>query len=203
MTTAHDARVAQCHARSARGSLGPGRSGRPGGRRATVGSTAIPGLTTTIGDRERVLRQLHTEFAQLEEDFAAKMTTRDARDPLWQWWQIAGVPTLAEWHAFYADQIDSWWSKFSTDWDVYTDWQERLVRLREASAGKLKQAGKHLETPDPVNLPKVPWKGLGEDARHAVDETAKILKYAGYAAIGVAGLLVVSNVVSTTSRARR
>lgn len=169
-----------------------------------TGSTVIPGLTTTVGDRERVLEQLKTEFRQLELDIASKMQHQDNRDPVWQWWQIAGKPTVDEWLAFYADQVDSWWAKFSTDWDVYTDWQKRMIRLREAAAAKLKELGRHrLDTPDPVNLPGIPWEGLGEGAQHAADEAAKMLKVAGYTAIGIAGAFAIAAIASSAIRSRR
>lgn len=162
-------------------------------RRASVGSTLIPGLTTTVGDRARILEQLHTDFAQLQGDIFTAAGWRtdhpevDESSPAWLWWQSQARHTLDEWQKFYANQASSWWAKFSTDWDVYTSWQERLVALREATKAELARAGRRLTSPDPVGIPRTPW----DRARDLTGDVRDTLKTVGWVAAGVGGLLVV------------
>ena len=155
--TAYQARLAR---------LKSGRAtSRSQGRNAmlAVGSTVIPGLTTTVGDRERVLEQLHTEFIQLQSDiFGAAGWKPDRQitneeNPIWQWWGRVAHPTVEEWQKFYADQVGSWLTKFFTDWSVYTDWQKRLVQLRKLAKDQLALAGHRMESPDPIGIPTTPW----------------------------------------------
>ena len=155
--TAYQARLAR---------LKSGRAtSRSQGRNAmlAVGSTVIPGLTTTVGDRERVLEQLHTDFAQLQGDIFAAVGWRtdhpvvNEKSPIWQWWEVDARPTVEEWQKFYADQAESWWEKFSTDWSVYTDWQKRLIQLRTLAKDQLARSGHRINSPDPVNIPRTPW----------------------------------------------
>lgn len=171
-----------------------------------VGSTVVPGLTTTVHDRELVLEQLHTDFAQLQGDIFAAAGWRsdhpvmDPKSPIAEWWELDVRPTIEEWQKFYADQAGSWWSRWQTDWDVYTGWQDRLVALRQIARSKLAQHGKKLQSPDPAKIPRVPWQGLGDGARDTATDLAKLMKYVAYAAIGVGGIYAVSSIASITRR---
>ena len=159
----------------------------------TVGLTLIPGVTTTVGDRERVLDQLHTDFAQLQGDVFAAAGWRvdhpvaDEASPVWRWWEAEARPTVEEWQKFYAQQVSSWWAKFSTDWDVYTAWQERLLKLRQAAADQLAQSGRRLTSPDPVAIPRTPW----DRVRDLSGDVRDTLKTAGLVAAGVGAVVLV------------
>jgi len=52
--------------------------------------------------------------------------------PIWNWWQLAGIPIVEQWQQFYAKQ-DSSWSRFWTDWKTYEDWNAQLLQLRDAA----------------------------------------------------------------------
>lgn len=195
---AYQARVAQRSRSAERRPPNPARGRSPSEHRdPRVGSTLIPGVTTTVGDRERVLEQLHTDFAQLQGDIFRAVGWReshpvaDESSPIWTWWESAVRPTVEEWQKFYADQTDSWWTRFGTDWDVYTGWQKRLLALRTLAKKKLEQYGQKLESADPLDVPRTPWEGAGDAAR----ETGHLLKVLGYTAIGVGGAIVLASAI--------
>lgn len=167
------------------------------GREVLVGSTLVPGLTTTVGDREDAVRQLHVDFVQLRSDLYSAMGWRqnkptiDDNNPIWVWYQANIKPTMDEWQRFHDSQMGSWYEKFRTDWERYVDWQKRLTRLREVARAKLAEFNSKLESPEPVGLPESPWRKIG-DVGDSVGSTLKTIAYIG---LGIGGMVIASNLV--------
>lgn len=186
---------------------------------ASVGSTLIPGLTTTVGDREDVLKELHDQFVGIQEDIFRAAGWRpdpgstgqahpvaDEHDPIWRWWEEVARPTVEAWQAFYARQVESWWAKFRTDWSEYTRWQDRLLKLREAAKVELAKHGHRVSSPDPEEIPGTPvdlLRRLGRDLEDKARDTSGTLKIIGIGATLVAGAYVVHTLASAAKPSGR
>ena len=162
-----------------------------------VGSTLVPGVTTTAVDRERVLAQIRTGFDQLEGDVLAAAGWRpdrpaaDEEGPVWRWWSEEGLPVLRQWREFYAAQTASWWTLASTDWDTYASWQDRLIRLRQEARTRLARVGRRLTSPDPEDVPRTPW----DQAREVTGDVRDAVRATGYVAAAAGALLVLGGLI--------
>ena len=131
-------------------------------------------LFHTVGDRDRAVEQINTEFNVLTSELVQRMggDPRDfvtdpqklldpavakrvsaayevlKRSRYYPFWVTVYEPIYSEWRRFYADQ--SSWTEFMTNWDEYEHWRDRLVRLRKSVED---QVGP-LQSPGPVDLSK-------------------------------------------------
>ncbi len=148
-------------------------------------------------DRIRAITQLATDFEVFQNDLGAGMAARMAnRTPEERvldeaWLRADVVPTLAEWSAFAAKENASWLVRFTTGWDAYQEWQDRLKRLRELARAH----GVHLASAEPVALPKTIWERGSAGAGSTADTWLGVLKVVVLAAIGVTGFATLFAVV--------
>lgn len=152
--------------------------------RGVVGSTVIPGLTTTVPDRVELLKKLNTELRQLVSDVLPARTSE-----IQLWWDQQGKPLVEEFNDFYNDRKDSWFTNWRTDWDAYTNWQDRIVALRDAARERLARSGVKLTSPEPSNVPRTPWDPHG-GFFDGIEKDLKTTFEIGGIAIG--GLIVLS-----------
>jgi hypothetical protein len=174
-------------------SIGFGRGARLGleARRTNAAATIIGAeLYHTVGDRERALDQLATDFAALQNDIMTQAGWRAdpyhaAEGPLFDWYRAVVEPTINEWQTFHANQTGSWTARWATDWSAYEQWQDRLKRLRELAATH----GVTLASPAPVDLPQTIWQRGAEGIGGAASSLMQLLKIVIYAAIGITGFV--------------
>jgi hypothetical protein len=130
-------------------------------------------LFHTVGDRDRAVERINTEFhvliSELEHAmgvdpndltftaayqrpaaFAAAQKKKEL-SPLYPLWRDVVSPVYAEFRRFYADQ--SSWTQFVTNWEEYENWMNRFKALRSKASEVLKAHGKDLTSPGPVALP--------------------------------------------------
>lgn len=161
--------------------------GRVSGRApAAVGIS----LFHTVGDRERALDQIATGFTSLQNEVmrAAGYSAdpyRPASGPIWDWWQVAGAPTIAEWQTFHANQTSSWGQRFAASWEVYEAWQKRLEALRAAAAQHVQ-----LVSPPPAPLPTTLPGAVLDAAGGAAKAVGGALHAALWVGLGLGGLWV-------------
>ena len=147
-------------------------------------------LYHSVGDRERALDQLATDFASLQNDIMTQAGWRadpyhPAEGPLFDWYRANVEPTIAEWQTFHGNQTGSWAIRWATDWSVYEQWQDRLKRIRELATAH----GVQLASPAPVDLPKTVWQRGAEGVGSGAAALFTLLKVAVYAAIGITGFV--------------
>lgn len=161
------------------------------GRAARYEADTIIGgpLYHTVGDREAAIKQLGTEFAQLENDLARNLgwtdskPTMDETNPKYGWWRSNAMPTLNEWQAFQTANLGSWLERFSTNWDVIVSWQDRLKSLREAAD----KAGFSLASPAPQPLPTTLPEGALSGLAGLVASIMSLLRVIIYTGLAIAG----------------
>ena len=183
------------------------RSRRPTGRgRASVlardaGAAVGISLYHTVGDRERAIEQINTGFNEAYGDLFRAMGWRqdrpeiDETTPLFQLWTLSIRPTIDEWKKFRDDQSGSFWARFSTSWETYESWQDRLKKLREL----IRSAIGRMATVEPRDLPTTIFADVADDARKIGAGALDVTKTALYVGIGVAGVALA---VSLSGRAR-
>lgn len=166
------------------------RAGRADRRHAHAETIIGASFYHTVGDRERALDQMATDFASLQNDIMMQAgwradPYRAASGPLWDWWQSVGVPTMNEWQTFHANQTGSWVTRWATNWETFEQWQDRLKRLRDLA----RSHGLTLASPEPVELPKTITQRAEEGIGGGLTSLWGILKMVLYAAIGITGFL--------------
>jgi len=144
-------------------------------------------LYHSVGDRERALDQLATDFTSLQNDLL-NQTKQHAE--LFDWYRANIEPTITEWQTFHANQTGSWPIRWATDWSVYEQWQDRLKRIRELATAH----GVQLASPSPVDLPKTVWQRGAEGVGSGAAALFTLLKIAVYAAIGITGVVALYTV---------
>lgn len=153
-------------------------------------------LYHSVGDRERALDQLATDFASLQNDIMQQAGWKadpyhPAEGPLFDWYRANVEPTITEWQTFHANQTASWPIRWATDWSVYQQWQDRLKRIRELAGAH----GVQLASPSPVELPKTIWQRGAEGVGSGTAALFTLLKVALYGAIGITGAVALYAVV--------
>lgn len=172
--------------------------GAAGVHRENVQARTLIGapLFHTVGDRLDMIKQMSTEFAQLENAMAmalgwtADAPTVNTNDPRYAWWLGTAVPLLNEWQKFQAKETDSWWVRFATDWSEIEQWHDRLVSLHEAAT----KAGFPISSAKPAPLNMTVWQEAGKkfsdwggDAADAFKAIWSLVKTLFYAALTIAG----------------
>lgn len=161
-----------------------------GNGRGTYGLATQVGISLfhTVGDRDRAVEQINTEFNVLTSELVQRMggDPRDfvtdpqklldpavakrvsaayealKRSRYYPFWVGVYEPIYSEWRRFYADQ--SSWTEFMTNWDEYEHWRDRLMQLRRSVED---QVGP-LKSPSPVDLSKtLPGTVIEEAGKHA------------------------------------
>lgn len=132
-------------------------------------------------DRTNALAQLGIDFAALQNDLTAQVTTPSDRQ-----WMIADVaPVFAAWQTFLSRLAGSKLAAYVTEWSVFETWIQRLTRLREMARAR----GLVLTSAEPVPLPMTVWergaKGTGTD----LDTWVALGKTAVFGAIAVTGVV--------------
>jgi hypothetical protein len=206
----------------ARGEYGNGRSPmrRAYGRDALVGIS----LFHTVGDRDRAVEQINTEFVTLVSELAHKMGTDSkaitidfaqmARDPINYWkrvqaatatmaksplyplWRDVVSPVYAEWNKFYADQ--SSWREFMTNWEEYEHWFDRLKGLRNAVEAEVGP----LHSPDPLKLSETLPAKVARKAAEGAGDVLNIVKYAVYGGLALVGVIALSSVAQNLRKGK-
>lgn len=153
-------------------------------------------LYHTVGDRERALKQLNTDFNAIHNEVMLQSGYRadpyhDASGALWDWWKTIGVPIMNEWQKFYTEQMASVVTRFATNWEVFENWQERLKRLRDVVVNH----GTVLTSPSPTDLPTTVWKDAADAARGVGKGAFSLLKIAAIGALGIGGIYVAGNLL--------
>ena len=150
-------------------------------------------LFHTVGDRERAVEQMSTDFAGTYGDLFTALGWRpdhpelDQTSPLYSFWVIDVKPTADEWGKFRDEQRDSYFARWSTSWEAYESWQERLNRLRDVIRARLG----HMTSAEPVSLPTAILADAADATKKVVEKTLDVAKVATVAAIGVGGALLV------------
>jgi len=160
-------------------------------------------LFHTVGDRERAVEQMATDFAGAYGDLFTAMGWRpdhpelDEASPLYQFWAIDVKPTVDEWSKFRDEQRDSYFTRWATNWETYESWQERLKRLRELIRARLG----HMTSAEPLTLPTTILADAEDAAKKVVDKTFDVAKVATVAAIGVGGAVLIYALIRHDRRA--
>lgn len=157
---------------------------RAGSPRAWVGIT----LFHTVGDRDRLVEQIDTEFGQLISELFRKMGADPAllnmsevhrdpmgwskryqaaeqtikRSPIYPLWKDTVMPVWNEWKNFYKEQ--SSWEEWKTNWDTYENWRDRIAKLHAhvvSEVGRL-MPDQPIRTPPPTGAPQTIWAEAGE-----------------------------------------
>lgn len=174
--------------------------GARGARQILVGSQAFRDRGETpvaqvgaewfhsVGDRDRAIAQLSTEWQQLAADLDGDPAHH--ADPAWVKADIA--PAIEEWNHFVSRETSSWWTRAATDWQVFEDWQERIKRLRELARAR----GIVLASPEPHPLPKTVWQRGAEGKGSEPAAWLGILKLGFYAALTLTGAFALYGAVS-------
>lgn len=171
---------------NARGMYGNGRGGSP---RAEVGIS----LFHTVGDRDRLVDQVQTEFSQLYAELWRKMggdpdvldargALRDpvgwaqrraaqqqiiAKSPLYPLYKDTFAPVYSEWRHFHDTQGS--WQEWKTNWDVYEGWRDRLAALHAHVSDEVARiTGDKIRTPTPTEAPRTVWG----QAEHVIEHGA-------------------------------
>ncbi len=162
-------------------------------------------ILQTPGGVQDELARINTDFDLFGHDFdlavgnlgprpfadARSQALADLHDHVWQ-------PLLATWRAWYADN-SSWWGNL---WWNHAPTGEQYAKQLVEIRAKAKELGMSLTSPTPAKFgPSVlfdPEHNLVDDAAEAARKAAQAaagvgdaLKYAGIAAVVVAGLLLV------------
>lgn len=147
-------------------------------------------LYHTVGDRERAIAQLSTQFATIANEllgslgWTADHPTIDETQAGYAWYHNVAVPILNEWQTFQARQTDSWWTRWATSWDVYELWMERLKNLRDAADHN----GFSIKSPEPQDLMETIWKAAPKQAEDLIWKLIKIVLVGG--AVILAGIAI-------------
>lgn len=186
-----------------RGQYGNGHRQRRWGN-PTVGIS----LLHTVGDRDRLVEQIDTEFGQLISELYRKMGGDPAllnmsemqkdpigwakrskateqvikKSPIYPLWRDTVQPVFSEWKKFYSDQ--SSWEEFKTNWDEYEHWRDRVANLHAHVAREVARVmpDSPLRTPAPSSAQTTIWADVEHKAESAADT-------AGKAAAGVGEVL--------------
>lgn len=197
-----------------RGTYGAGFVRTSGSPRASVVGIS---LFHTVGDRDRLVSQIDTEFGQLISELYRKMggdpnvfvqseILRDPigwsqryqaaaaiikRSPLYPLWEDTAMPVWSEWRKFYKDQ--STWEEWKTNWDVYENWHDRVAKLHEHVSAEVQRiTGDRIRTPSPTPAPTTVWADLEHGAEGAVGGALTVVKYGAIAALGVAAFVLLT-----------
>lgn len=176
-------------------------------------------LFHTIGDREKAVDQIDSEFSSVYQDMLRAMGVDDvdAFDPLlivkdpvhasaraaaarakmeassiYPFWQSGVSPIFAEWDKFRAGQGGAKEYLWLTNWDDYERWFGRLEQLRKA----IKDHDIVLNRPDPKPLEKNLLADIGDQIKNALGDIETFAKYALYGGLGLVAIVVLSSVVS-------
>ncbi len=159
-------------------------------------------LFHTVGDRERAVEQMSTDFAGTYGDLFTALGWRpdhpelDETSPLYQFWLIDVKPTVDEWSKFCHEQRDSYFTRWATSWETYESWQERLNRLRDAIRSRIG----HMTSAEPASLPTTILADAADATKKVVDKTFDVAKIGVVAAIGVCGALLAFSMVRRDRR---
>lgn len=154
-----------------------------GSPRAEVGIS----LFHTVGDRDRLVEQIQTEFGQLYNELWRKMggdpsilnTSEVKRDPvswakrfkaqeeiikkspIYPLYKDTFAPVYNEWKHFYNEQ--SSWEEFKTSWEMYTNWRDRLAALHTHISNEVRRLmpDEEIRTPSPSSAPETVWEEAG------------------------------------------
>ncbi len=165
------------------------RAPRVSNERGRYGSPRIGiSLFHTVGDRDRAVEQMNTEFNVLVNelfremgvsdypsidygkmadpkyfaDWRAKVDAADTKmkaSPLYPLWHDVVSPMLTEWRNFYHEQ--SSWEEWKTAWETYENWDTRIKALRDKVEAEIKRHGGQVLAPGSGDLPETIWQEAG------------------------------------------
>ena len=155
-----------------------------------IGAAPMVGITLfhTVGDRDRAVEQMNTEFNTLMNELYREMGVADLEaidprkmsdpkyvadfkkkadaavakmqaSPLYSLYHDVVSPFRDEWKAFYHDQ--SSWEEFKTSWETYENWDKRHKALRARVEDEIKHRGGQVLAPGPSDLPETVWQEAG------------------------------------------
>ena len=131
------------------------------------------------GDRSAAIASITADLVALQADIE-----HGARSPDDARWAMSDVvPALAAWQDFVAHERASALAPWVTDWSAFTQWQDRVLRLRELARAR----GIALSSADPVPLPMTVWERGGSGTGSSTDRYMALVKWAIYAALGIIG----------------
>lgn len=149
-------------------------------------------------DRLRAVQEIAGEFQAFQSDLAqglaARAAARKATDtsPSDEIWVKADiVPTLTEWQAFAARETSSWITRFTTTWEVYEDWKDKLRHLRALARAH----GLILTSPEPRDLPRTVWDRGTSGSGSMTDTWLGAAKVVVLAAVGVTGFVTLYSAI--------
>lgn len=174
------------------------------GRFAQNSRPDVDGNTVFIGaelwhsaeDRLRAVKKIADEFQLFQQDLGAALSARAAASPGTPtndevWVKADILPTLAEWQAFAARETSSWLTRFTTSWETYEDWKDKLRHLRAL----VRAHGLVLTSPEPAELPKTVWDRGATGTGTGTDTWLGALKVVVLAAVGVTGFVTLYSAV--------
>lgn len=116
--------------------------------------------------------------------------------PLWSFFQSAVSPIYDEWMKFRGE--NEYYNLF-TSFEEYTNWLERARQLRRTVEAK----GIGVETPRPLDLSTTFLGDVADKAGAAIQTMADIVKYALYAALGLGGAFVLTQIAGKAADIKR
>lgn len=96
------------------------------GRWTVVGYSMVEDL-----ENQRSLTALAAKMTVLESEVVSSPAYR-SKGPVYVLWLTAGVPLIAAWKKFYAEQVDSYGERSGTSKATYDSWQARIDTVRDA-----------------------------------------------------------------------
>lgn len=153
-------------------------------------------------DKVRAVHLIDQDFKIFQEDLGHAMAARLATiapeqlaaDD--QWVKTDVIPTSIKWQEFLNRETASWLARWTTNWDTFEDWQEKLKRLRELARAR----GIILTTAEPTPLPKTVWERGASGAGSTADTWLGMLKVVVLAGIGVTGFVTLFSVFRDLSK---
>lgn len=167
-----------------------------------IGAAPMVGITLfhTVGDRDRAVEQMNTEFNTLMNELYREMGVADLEaldptkmsdpkyvadfkrkadaavakmqaSPLYALYHDVVSPFRDEWKAFYHDQ--SSWEEFKTSWETYENWDKRHKALRARVEDEIKHRGGQVLAPVPGDLPETVWQEAGGAASKGAGAIAR------------------------------
>ena len=198
-----------------------GQYGSPYGRQGFAGRPAVGGIFHTVADREEARASLKRDVEATHQALSRHILHTSPENPWglasdktikpeWlAWWQSRAVPFFNDFRDWEAARNPGNWTRFggyvgygtefTTDWDVYKRWQERLIALREDasretgisfSLGVQALPGTVLEDVEAF------LKKAGEKVGSEATDMWKLAKY------GIIGALVIGSVVALSTVAQ-
>lgn len=198
-----------------------GQYGVPSTRQGFGTPTTVGGIFHTMADREDARASLKRDAGATHEELSRHilhtspanpwgLASDKSINPEWQeWWKTRAVPFFNDFRDWEAARNPSNWSRFggyigygeefTTDWDTYKRWMDRLIALREEAVRKTGIAFSSRVTPLPGTVIEDVEGAVKKAGEKVLDEAGDMWKLAKY---GIIGALVIGSVVALSTVAQ-